>query len=192
MMGTRVRSISPLLKDTSLEDLVPQDNFYRRLEGRLGYRAHYVVDGGNARVILNVLVTPADVTENQPMLDVLWRTSFRWRARVRRVTGDAKYGTRENVAAVEKAGVRAYVSMADFEKKSRVPGRCHHARWSELRGLAQSQRGEEPRRLQVAAIRTKDDQRNSYLTVSLKAKGRFRCDGEASAARSEQVGRRIP
>jgi hypothetical protein len=37
---------------------------------------------------------------------------------VRRVTGDAKYGTKEIIAAVEKAGVRAYVSMADFEKKS--------------------------------------------------------------------------
>jgi len=52
------------------------------------------------------------------MLDLLFRTRFRWRARVRRVTGDAKYGTKENIAAVEKAGVRAYVSMADFEKKS--------------------------------------------------------------------------
>ena len=37
---------------------------------------------------------------------------------MRRVTGDAKYGTKEIIAAVEKAGVRAYVSMADFEKKS--------------------------------------------------------------------------
>jgi hypothetical protein len=84
----------------------------------MGYHAHYVLDGGKARVILNVLVTPADVTENQPMLDLLWRTSFRWRARVRRVTGDAKYGTKEIVAAVEKAGIRAYVSMTDFEGRS--------------------------------------------------------------------------
>jgi hypothetical protein len=84
----------------------------------MGYHTHYVVDGGKARVILNVLVTPADVTENQPMLDLLFRTIFRWRARVRRVTGDAKYGTKEIVAAVEKAGVRAYVSMADFEGRS--------------------------------------------------------------------------
>jgi hypothetical protein len=44
----------------------------------MGYHAHYVVDGGKARVILNVLVTPADVMENQPMLDLLWRTRFRW------------------------------------------------------------------------------------------------------------------
>jgi hypothetical protein len=52
------------------------------------------------------------------MLDLLFRTIFRWQARVRRVTGDATYGTKEIVAAVEKAGVRAYVSMVDFEKKS--------------------------------------------------------------------------
>ena len=84
----------------------------------MGYHAHYVVDGGKARVILNVLVTPADVTENQPMLDLLWSTIFRWRARVRRVTGDATYGTKEIVAAVEKASIRAYVSMADFEGRS--------------------------------------------------------------------------
>jgi hypothetical protein len=78
----------------------------------MGYHAHYVVDGGKARVILQALVTPADVTENQPMLDLLFRTRFRWRARVRRVTGDSKYGTKEIIAAVEKAGVRAYVSIS--------------------------------------------------------------------------------
>ena len=91
---------------------------HKRGATRMGYHAHYVVDGGKARVIVNVLVTPADVTENQPMLDLLFRTRFRWRARVRRVTSDATYGTKENIAAVEKAGVRAYVSMADFEGRS--------------------------------------------------------------------------
>ena len=35
MMGTKVRSFSPLPHDISLEDLVPEDNFYRRLEARL-------------------------------------------------------------------------------------------------------------------------------------------------------------
>jgi hypothetical protein len=31
-----------------------------------------VVDGGKARVILDVLVTPAEVTENLPMLELLF------------------------------------------------------------------------------------------------------------------------
>jgi len=43
----------------------------------LGYYAHYVVDGGKARVILNALMTPFEVTENAPMLDLLWRSVFR-------------------------------------------------------------------------------------------------------------------
>lgn len=35
VMGTKVRSFSPLPRDISLEDLVPKDNFYRRLEERI-------------------------------------------------------------------------------------------------------------------------------------------------------------
>jgi transposase len=46
---------------------------------RLGYQTHYVVDGGKARVILDVLVTPAEVTENLPMPEMLFRSIFRWR-----------------------------------------------------------------------------------------------------------------
>ena len=37
-------------------------------EGRhLGYHTHYVADGGKARIIMAVLVTPSEVMENQPM-----------------------------------------------------------------------------------------------------------------------------
>jgi hypothetical protein len=58
----------------------PDASFMQRKGGstRLGYRVHYVVDGGKARVILNVLVTPAQVMDNQPMLELLFRTRFRW------------------------------------------------------------------------------------------------------------------
>ncbi len=35
MMGTKIRSFAPLPHDLSLEDLVPEDHFYRRLEARL-------------------------------------------------------------------------------------------------------------------------------------------------------------
>jgi transposase len=37
----------------------------------LGYKIHYVVDGGKARTILAVLVTPSEVKDNQPSLDLL-------------------------------------------------------------------------------------------------------------------------
>jgi transposase len=35
MMGTKIRSFTPLPRDISLEELVPEGHFYRRLEARL-------------------------------------------------------------------------------------------------------------------------------------------------------------
>jgi hypothetical protein len=43
----------------------------------LGYHTHYVVGGGKARIIVAALVTPSEVMDNQPMLDLLWRTRIR-------------------------------------------------------------------------------------------------------------------
>src|SRR3712207_8467873 len=40
---------------------------WARSGSRLGYQVHHVVDGGKARIILNALVTPSEVTENRPM-----------------------------------------------------------------------------------------------------------------------------
>ena len=89
-------------------------------ETKLGYQAHYVVDGGKARVILNVLVTPSEVSENRPMLDLLWRSCFRWRLWPHHVTGDAKYGTAENVKAIESAHIRAYVALHESGGKGKA------------------------------------------------------------------------
>jgi transposase len=83
-----------------------------------GDHDHDAVDGGRARVILGVLVTPADVMENQPLLDLLWRVRFRWRLRPRQVTGDTTYGTVENIVALEEAGIRAYVPVRDFDQRT--------------------------------------------------------------------------
>jgi transposase len=92
---------------------------------KLGYQTHYVIDGGKSRIILSVLVTPGEVTENRPMLDLLWRTAFRWKIRPHHVTGDGMYGTVENIAAVEESGIRAYLGLheaggrgSDFFPKS--------------------------------------------------------------------------
>jgi transposase len=91
---------------------------------RLGYRTNYVVDGGKARIILSVLVTPGEVSENHPMLDLLWRTAFRWKLRPHHVTADGTYGTAENIEAVERSGIRAYLvpheagGRAGFFRKS--------------------------------------------------------------------------
>jgi transposase len=89
-----------------------------RLKGggtHLGYHTHYVVDGGKARIILQVLVTPSEVMDNQPTRDLIFRTRFRWKLRPRHVTGDTKYGTIENIKALEDAGIRAYVPLPDWE-----------------------------------------------------------------------------
>jgi transposase len=89
----------------------------------LGYHTHYIVDGGKARVILRVLTTPAEVMENQPALDLVWQSCFRWHLRPRQVTGDTTYGTLDNIVALEDAGVRAYVPLADPGKKTPLFGK---------------------------------------------------------------------
>jgi transposase len=90
---------------------------------RLGYHDHYVVDGGKRRIILAALVTPADVMESQAMRDLLWRVCFRQKIWPHQVTGDAKYGTTENIVALEDAGIRAYVPLTNFAHRSALCGR---------------------------------------------------------------------
>jgi transposase len=84
----------------------------------LGYHDHYVVDGGKARIILHALVTPADVMENEPMLDQLHRVIFRWHLRPKRVVADTTYGTVANIRALEDQGIRAYVPLPDFDTRT--------------------------------------------------------------------------
>ena len=87
---------------------------------KMGYKAHYVVDGWQARVIVGALVTRADLQDNQPMLDLLWRTCFRWKLRPHHVTGDSVYGTLPNVKAVELAGIRAFMPIIDYTRGKRL------------------------------------------------------------------------
>ncbi len=89
----------------------------------LGYQDHYVVDGGKARIILHALVTPADVMENQPMLDLLRRVIFRWRLRPKRVIADTTYGTIENIRQIEgEEDIRAFMPLPDWEHQREYYG----------------------------------------------------------------------
>ena len=88
----------------------------------LGYHDHYVVDGGTARIILTALVTSAAVQDNQPALDLLWRTRFRWKLHPRQVTGDSKYGTVENIAAIEAQQIHLYVPLSEVGQRAGVFG----------------------------------------------------------------------
>ena len=84
----------------------------------LGYHDHYVVDGGKRRIILAALVTPADVMENVPLQDLLWRVCFRRKLRPHHVTGDTTYGTVENIVALEDAGIQAFFPLPDFDRRT--------------------------------------------------------------------------
>ena len=83
---------------------------------KLGYDDHYVVDGGTGRVILAALVTPADVQDNQAMLDLLDRVRFRSRLRVHRVVADSKYATGENLRALAERGIRASMPVVEHDQ----------------------------------------------------------------------------
>jgi len=90
----------------------------------VGYHDHYVVDGGKARIILAALVTPADVMENVPLRDLLWRVCFRRTVWPSQVIGYTTHGTAENIVAVENAGIRAFFPLPDFEHRTAFYGRA--------------------------------------------------------------------
>jgi transposase len=106
--------LSDLRVSTTDPDATPMRASGQR--AALGYHDHYVVDGGKARIILYPLVTPADVMENEPMQDLLWRVIFRWQLRPERIVADTTYGTIENIRTLEDAGIRAYVPLADWDR----------------------------------------------------------------------------
>jgi transposase len=85
----------------------------------LGYRDHYIVDGGKARIILSALVTPASIMDNTPMLDMVHWACVKWKLNPKTVTGDAKYGTVPNIAGLERAGMKAFVPIPDLSKRSK-------------------------------------------------------------------------
>ncbi|MDB4979294.1 MAG: hypothetical protein JWM82_46 [Myxococcales bacterium] len=103
--------------DSDASPLRPSDR-----GAHLGYHDHYVVDGGKARIILTVLVTLAEVQDNQPALDLLWRTRFRWKLQPRQITADTKYGTVENIVAIEDQRMRAYLPLSKVGQRADVFG----------------------------------------------------------------------
>lgn len=86
--------------------------------GKLGYHDHYAVDGGKARIIVGVLVTPADVQDNQAFLDLLDRARFRFQLHVRRAIADSKYATGENLRGLAERGIVGYMPVVDHEQSS--------------------------------------------------------------------------
>src|SRR5215216_214323 len=85
----------------------------------LGYRDHYVVDGGKARIILSALVTPASITDNTPLLDLVDWVCSRWRIEPKIAAGDTKYGTVPNIVGLEERGIKAYLPTSDFSQRTK-------------------------------------------------------------------------
>jgi transposase len=85
----------------------------------LGYRDHYVVDGGKARIILSALVTPASIMDNTPILDLLDWVCDRWKLKPKCAAGDAKYGTVTNIVGLEERGIKAYLPTSDLSKRTK-------------------------------------------------------------------------
>jgi len=122
---TIVRAHYQRMSDFKASRTDPDATLMQRRNGgsHFGYHDHYVVDGGKARIILQVLVTPSDVMENQPMLDLVWRVRCRWRLQPHHMTGDTTYGTLDNIMALEGQRIRAYMPLPDFDSRTALFGK---------------------------------------------------------------------
>jgi transposase len=91
MMGTKVRSFCALPHDLSLEDLVPEDHFYRRLQARLDLSfvrklvAPLYANGGRPSVDpvvffkLQLVMFFEDLRSERQLMEVVSdRLSLRW------------------------------------------------------------------------------------------------------------------
>lgn len=85
----------------------------------LGYRDHYVVDGGKALIILSALVTPASIMDNTPILDLVDWVRSTWRLEPKIAVGDTKYGTVPNIVGLEERGIKAYLPTSDFSNRTK-------------------------------------------------------------------------
>ena len=93
---------------------------------KLGYRLQYVVDGGRSRIILNCLVTPAAIQDQTPMIDLAWRTRFRYGLGLKRIIADKRFGSGENLARIEDQHIQALMpvfgdSPTNRSNKKRLP-----------------------------------------------------------------------
>ena len=96
------------------------------------------------------------------MPEMLFRSTFRWRLRSHSVTGDAAYGTRENIAAIETAGIRAYTALPDIRQRRTALFTIEAFVYDAQRDLYTCPRGETLRRQGY-------DHRGAYVRYAAKA-----------------------
>jgi hypothetical protein len=76
-----------------------------------------VVDGGKARIILSVLVTPASIMDNTPLLDMVDWVFARWELTPEIASGDAKLGTVPNLVDLDR-GMKACIPLPDLTNRN--------------------------------------------------------------------------
>ncbi len=84
----------------------------------IDYHTHFAVDGIKARIILDTLVTPSEVMDIQPMLDLLWHVCFRWHLQPEFACGDTIYVTIVNIMALENANIHAYTPLPNSDQRT--------------------------------------------------------------------------
>lgn len=72
------------------------------------YKHHRAIDD-QCGVITAMETTPADVTENQKLVDLVKQHEVNTGERVRTVVADAQYGTNDNFAACQQLGIRSHM-----------------------------------------------------------------------------------
>jgi hypothetical protein len=112
MMADNLSCPTIVINDTLTSELalpIPQPQ--RSDISDWGYQLHYGVDGGKARIVLSCLVTPASIQDNPPMPDLVWWAWFCWQLPLKIVVGDTRYGTIDNIVALERNGIRAFFPL---------------------------------------------------------------------------------
>jgi transposase len=123
--GQRLTSVrKPYYKRISDEKVSPTDPDATPMKPSgggsavLGYRNHYCVDGGKARIILSALVTPSSIMDNTPMLDLIDWVCSKWQIAPDRAVGDAKYGTVQNISGLEERGIKAFMPTSNLSRRT--------------------------------------------------------------------------
>ena len=63
-------------------------------------------------------MTPASITDNIPLLDLVDWVRFRWTIAPKLAVGDTRYGTVPNIVGLEERGIKAYLPTSDFSQRT--------------------------------------------------------------------------
>ena len=86
------------------------------------YKSHRAIDDRYG-VITAVITTPADINENEKMVELIEQHEAHSGAKVGVVVGDAQYGTNDNFAECQRRGIRSHVANLKATYKNDAPTR---------------------------------------------------------------------